>query len=53
MFRCDMQWSISHRLRLFISILALSNEHTNHVEVAVLAGAPHMLESLLTVITLA
>ena len=53
MFCCDVQRSISHRLRLFVSILALSDEHTYQVEVSVLAGPPHMLESLLAVVALA
>ena len=53
MFCCDVQWSISHRLRLFVSILSLSYEHAYHVEVSVLAGPPHMLESFLAVVTLA
>ena len=53
MFSSDVQWCISHRLRLFISILAFSYEHTYHVEVSILAGPPHMLESLLAVVTLA
>ena len=53
MFSSDVQWCISHRLRLFISILAFSYEHTYHVEVSILAGPPHMLKSLLAVVTLA
>ena len=53
MFGSDVQWSIPHRLRLFICILALSYEHANHVEISVFAGPPHMLESLLAVVTLA
>ena len=53
MFGCDVQRSVSHRLRLFVSILALSDEHAYQVEVSVLAGPPHMLESLLAVVALA
>ena len=53
MFGSDVQWSIPHRLRLFICILTLSNEHAYHVEVSVFAGPPHVLESLLAVVTLA
>ena len=53
MFGCDVQRSVSHRLRLFVSILALSDEPAYQVEVSVLAGPPHMLESLLAVVTLA
>ena len=53
MFSSDVQWSISHRLRLFICILAFSYEHTYHVEVSILASPPHMLESFLAVVALA
>ena len=53
MFGSDVQWRIPHRLSLFICILALSYEHANHVEISVFAGPPHMLESLLAVVTLA
>ena len=50
---CNVQRSISHRLRLFVSILALSYKHAYHVEVSVLASPPHMLESFLAVVALA